>query len=48
MITFLQLKNIIDIYLFEGRKLYCALIDYKEAYDEFVGCFNRENFKKVA
>ena len=28
------LKHIIDIYLFNRRKLYCAFIDYKAAYDK--------------
>ena len=29
------LKHIIDIYLFNRRKLYCAFIDYKVAYDKY-------------
>ena len=28
-----DLKFIIDLYLFRGKKLYCAFIDYKKAFD---------------
>ena len=28
-----NLKCLIDLYLFRGKKLYCAFIDYKKAFD---------------
>ena len=28
-----NLKRLIDLYLFRGKKLYCAFIDYKKAFD---------------
>ena len=28
------LKCIIDLYLFRGKKLFCAFIDYKKAFDQ--------------
>ena len=39
-----NLKCIIDLYLFRGKKLFCAFIDYKKAFDSVNRSFYGKNY----
>ena len=42
-----NLKCIIDLYLFRGKKLFCAFIDYKKAFDSVNRSFYGKNYSHI-